>query len=159
NNVDKVHIVIPYLASAAAGGELQYALRSLAASFPEARLIVVGDKEDWFSDEIVHLQHVPESDNPQIDVAQKLLLVLASGVIESQCFILSKDDILLLGQTSLDDIYTLKAFGELNKNVGKAGGKYNQNAENSRKALTKDKHPLHRYGTHTPVALCKHCLA
>lgn len=149
----QLQFVIPYLKGSAAGNELKYALRSIHASFPDAVLIVVGDKEDWFSEDVIHLEHTPESDNPQIDVAHKLLLVLASGVLTNDYFILSNDDIFLLGETDTQDIFFHKAFGELNSGVGQRGGRYNKNAENTLKALQADQLPIHRFGTHTPVAL------
>jgi len=145
--------VIPYLKKAAAGDELKYALRSIEHSFPEANVLVVGDKEDWFSDKVTHLEHTPESDNPQVDVAQKLLLVISSGAIDNDSFILSNDDIFLLGKVGLYDIEFDKAFGVIGKGTGAKGGKYNQNAENTRKALLAKDLPVHRYGTHTPIVL------
>lgn len=149
--------VIPYLKKAAAGDELKYALRSIFYSFPNAHVVIIGDKEDYFSEEITHLQHNPETDNPQIDVAQKLILGMASGVVNGN-FILTNDDIFLLGKTFLEDIQTLKSTGVLNRDIGKQGGVYNQNAINTLNALSEvesfnPKQKIYKYGTHTPAYL------
>lgn len=154
--------VIPYLKSAAAGDELKYALRSIAYSFPQDKVIIIGDKEDWFNENIIHIPHTPESDNPQIDVVHKLLLGITSGSIDGD-FILTYDDVFLLGQTSIEDISILKAFGVLDHSTGKQGGVYNKNALNTLKALKEEANhdearkgrnfPIHKYDTHTPVIL------
>src|SRR5690606_23354584 len=158
-----IPLLIPYLRSEAAGEELRYALRSWEQNFKEDfQVVVIGDREDWFSPEIVHIPHEPHLvkeqcncpspsmiRNPQADVSHKLFTSIASGIIKGN-FILSNDDIFLLGETYLADIQLLKAFGSLHAD-GAEGGLYRQNAQNSLKALTENKLPTHKYGTHTPM--------
>lgn len=160
-----VTVLIPYLKSEAAGEELKYALRTWEKHFTEQfNVVVIGDKEDWFSPEITHIPHEPHLikevcncpapsliRNPQADVAHKLFTAIASGVIKGN-FILSNDDIFLLGETHLSDIAFLKAFGKLNKG-GKEGGLYNQNLIRTAKVLENSDLPIHRYGTHTPMLI------
>ncbi|NQD71987.1 MarR family transcriptional regulator [Sphingobacterium shayense] len=161
----KIKILIPYLKSEAAGEELKYALRTWETYFKEQiDVVVVGDREDWFSPEIIHIPHevylVKEEcncpspsmiRNPQADVTHKIFTAIASGIITGD-FILTNDDIFLLGSTFVHDIQTLKAFGKL-ENMGKEGNLYNQNARRTAKALESINLPTHRYGTHTPMLL------
>src|SRR5690606_9007033 len=161
----RITLLIPYLKSEAAGEELKYALRSWYKNFKEdLRVVVIGDKEDWFSPEIVHIPHEPhliKEDcncpspsmirNPQADVTHKLFTAIASGVVKDD-FILSNDDIFLLGETHLSDVAFLKAFGKLDKG-GKEGGLYNQNTRRTAKVLENSDLPTHRYGTHTPMLI------
>lgn len=162
---DRLSLVIPYLKSEASGEELKYALRSIEKNLKvDVRVVIVGDKEDWFSPEIVHIPHEPylikeDCDcpapsmvkNPQADVTHKLFTAIASGEVTGN-FILSNDDIFLLGPTLLADIEVLKAFGTLEKG-GKVGGTYNQNSKRTANVLEKNGLPIHRYGTHTPMLL------
>lgn len=161
----KLKVLIPYLRSEAAGEELKYALRSLQENLKEHfQVVIIGDREDWFSPNIVHIPHevhLIKEDcncpapsmvrNPQADVTHKIFTAIASGEIEGD-FILSNDDIFLLGPTYLSDIEVLKAFGLLDKG-GKEGGIYNQNIKRTAKALEVNGLPTHRYGAHIPVLL------
>ena len=161
----KLKVLIPYLRSEAAGEELKYALRSLQENLKEPfQVVIIGDREDWFSPNIVHIPHevhLIKEDcncpapsmvrNPQADVTHKIFTAIASGEIEGD-FILSNDDIFLLGPTYLSDIEVLKAFGLLDKG-GKEGGIYNQNIKRTAKALEANDLPTHRYGAHIPVML------
>src|SRR5690606_7790263 len=55
-----IPLLIPYLKSEVAGEELRYALRSWEQNFKEDfQVVVIGDREDWFSPEIVHIPHEP----------------------------------------------------------------------------------------------------
>lgn len=161
----RITVLIPYLKSEAAGEELKYALRSWEKNFKEEiNVVVIGDKEDWFSPEVMHIPHEPHKikedcgcpnpsliRNPQADVAHKIFTAIASGVIKGD-FILSNDDIFLLGETHMSDVAFLKAFGKLDKG-GKEGGLYNQNTRRTAKVLENSDLPTHRYGTHTPMLI------
>src|SRR5690606_11872695 len=85
--------------------------------------------------------------NPQADVTHKIFTAIAAGAIQGD-FIISNDDIYLLGTTYREDIAALKAFGLLDKG-GKSGGIYSQNVKRTAKALEENGLPIHRYGTHT----------
>lgn len=161
----RITVLIPYLKTEAAGEELKYALRSWEKNFKEEiNVVVIGDKEDWFSPDVTHIPHEPHKikedcgcpnpsliRNPQADVAHKLFTAIASGVVKDD-FILSNDDIFLLGETHLSDVAFLKAFGKLDKG-GKEGGLYNQNTRRTAKVLENSDLPIHRYGTHTPMLI------
>src|SRR5690606_3374506 len=106
---EAITLVIPYLKSEAAGEELKYALRTWEANFEKkVNLVIIGDKEDWFSDDVVHIPHdghLIDEDcgcdnpkkirNPQADVAHKLMTAISAGAVDGD-FILSNDDIFLL---------------------------------------------------------------
>lgn len=166
-----IAIVIPYLRSEAAGDELRYALRSWADHFANKHhVIVVGDREDWFSPEITHIPIPPvliledcncaapaQVRNPQADVTHKILALIAAGEIEGD-FILSNDDIFLAGHTILADIQSHKAFGDL-EDHGKGTSLYCQNALNTKRALLAENKPTRSFGTHTPILLNAEILA
>ncbi|MEJ5143950.1 hypothetical protein [Sphingobacterium sp. MYb388] len=166
-----IAIVIPYLRSEAAGDELRYALRSWTDHFANKHhVIVVGDREDWFSPEINHIPMDPvliledcncaapaEIRNPQADVTHKILALIAAGEIEGD-FILSNDDIFLAGHTTLADIQSLKAFGDL-EDHGKGASLYCKNALLTKRALEAENKATKSYGTHTPMLLNAEVLA
>lgn len=161
-----ITILIPYLKSEAAGEELRYALRAWEQNFKQPhRIVVIGDSEPWFSPEIIHIPHTPhlvKEDcncpapsmvrNPQADVTHKIFTAIAAGEITGD-FILTNDDIYLLGATQLSDIESLKAFGSLvcpeNTNLSL----YHRNSNRTAKILESENLPTHRYGTHTPMVL------
>lgn len=169
---ESIAVVIPYLKSEAAGGELKYALRAWEKNFfTPFHVVVVGDKEDWFSDKITHIPHdphlIPEDcgceqpkqvRNPQADVAHKLLTVIASGEVKGD-FILTNDDIFILGEQNIDHISQLRYFGSLEDYNGKIGGVYRDNALRTATLLKANSKPVLRFGTHTPVVLNTELLA
>ncbi|WP_286753882.1 MULTISPECIES: hypothetical protein [Sphingobacterium] len=166
-----IAVVIPYLKSEAAGEELRYALRSWADHFlADHRIIIVGDREDWFSPEITHVPLDPvliledcncaapaEVRNPQADVTHKILTLIASGEVTSD-FILTNDDIYLAGPTSLIDIQVLKAFGDLEDHA-KGTSLFCENSLRTKQALAKEGLSTHHYGTHTPMFVNAEILA
>ena len=166
-----IAVVIPYLKSEAAGEELRYALRSWADHFREDhRIIIVGDKEDWFSPEITHVPLDPvliledcncaapaEIRNPQADVTHKILTLIASGEVTGD-FILTNDDIYLAGPTSLIDIQVLKAFGDLEDHA-QGTSLFCQNSLRTKQALSEEGLSTHHYGTHTPMFVNAEILA
>lgn len=166
-----IAVVIPYLKSEAAGEELRYTLRSWADHFlADHRIIIVGDKEDWFSPEITHIPLDPvliledcncaapaEIRNPQADVTHKILTLIASGEVTGD-FILTNDDIFLAGPTSLIDIQVFKAFGDLEDHA-KGTSMFCQNSLRTKQALAKEGLSTHHYGTHTPMFVNAEILA
>lgn len=161
-----ITVIIPYFKDEAVGEELKYAFRSWEKNFKEDfRVIVVGDHEDWFSPDLVHIPHEPILitevcncpvpaliRNPQADITNKILTVITAENITNG-FIYSNDDIFLLGETSLADIECLKAFVHNLEVTGQGKGLYAQNNRLTAKALIDAGLPIVRYGTHTPVAL------
>lgn len=169
---DSIPVVIPYLKSEAAGDELKYALRAWEKNFHHPfHVVVVGDKEDWFSEHITHVPHSTHSiledcgcddpkkiRNPQADVAHKLLTVIASKEVNGD-FILTNDDIFILGEQGLSHISQPRYFGSLEDFNGKNGGTYRENALRTAKLLKANGKPTLRFGTHTPVLLNSELLA
>ncbi|GAB2994331.1 hypothetical protein GCM10027284_09470 [Cyclobacterium sediminis] len=151
-------IVIPYLAGKAKGEELLYAVRAWAKHFSEGNVVIIGDKPPWASNELQHIPHKPQSKNPQIDVAHKMIAAIASDKV-SDVFIWTNDDIYTLCPVEIADIITLKAHGKLLKR-GVANGIYAENCQNTVKALKKEgiTDPFD-YATHTPVVMEKSSLA
>lgn len=145
----KIAVVIPYLKAAAQGKELLYAIRSLARNFSEDfDLVVIGDKEDWFSDEILYIEHACMSRNPQADVVDKIKQILIDERI-SDTFVWSNDDIYFVAPTTLEDIQKPKTDGELTFNPAEKGI-YNSNRGETIKALQSKGYPVRNFSTHTP---------
>lgn len=88
-------IVIPYAKDLAQGIELRMALRSIAKHIrTQVNVVIIGDREPWMvEDELILtvIEHERSSDNPQIDVIEKLKMAIASPMV-SDNFIWSNDD-------------------------------------------------------------------
>lgn len=111
---DHTTVVIPYCKEFAQGRELLFALRSWyeKTCFP-ANLVIIGDREDWFGEEIFVIEHQRTSDNPQIDTMEKLKLAIESPEVTER-FIWTNDDIYLVNRVSLAHIEIPKVLGDLN---------------------------------------------
>lgn len=146
---DHTTVVIPYCKEFAQGKELLFALRSWYnnALFP-ANLVIIGDREDWFGEEVTVIEHQRTSDNPQIDTMEKLKLAIESSEVTER-FIWTNDDIYLVNRISLAHIEIPKVLGELNPSQFK--GVYANNMSRTVMLLDKIGLPKLNYGTHTPV--------
>lgn len=159
-----IPVIIPYLKSAAAGDELKLAIRSLEKNlnFPFT-LVVVGDREEWFADKIVHIPHEPhvvtedcgcpnpaQVIDPQADVAHKLLTAITALGLEGK-FILTNDDIFVLEPQTLAQIEILKRLPNSLNETGAEGSVYRKNALRTAEFLTANGCPVYNYGTHTPM--------
>lgn len=146
---DHTTVVIPYCKEFAQGRELLFALRSWYnnALFP-ANLVIIGDREDWFGEEVTVIEHQRTSDNPQIDTMEKLKLAIESSEVTER-FIWTNDDIYLVNRVSLAHIEIPKVLGELNPSQFK--GVYANNMSRTVMLLDKIGLPKLNYGTHTPV--------
>lgn len=151
-------IVIPFLALKSIGDELKYALRSWALNCPDAVIILVGDKPDFCSDEVLHIPHTPESDNPQIDVAHKLLAVIASDLVPEK-FYWSNDDIYALSKILPQDLELITANGMLKEEPEATARLYQKNRNRTIAKLKEAGLPLYNYATHTPIGYEKTFLA
>lgn len=151
-----ISIVIPYKGSVAKADELIYAIRAWQKFFPDAQIVIIGDLPKTLSigTGLVHIEHTPTSHNPQIDVAQKLLLACESELV-SDAFILTNDDIYPVCPMTLTDIDLHVSKGKLGIK-GASGGVYRKNAANTLTALKAEgvKAP-DDYATHTPVVMWK----
>lgn len=146
---DHTTVVIPYCKEFAQGRELLFVLRSWYnnALFP-ANLVIIGDREDWFGEEVTVIEHQRTSDNPQIDTMEKLKLAIESSEVTER-FIWTNDDIYLVNRVSLAHIEIPKVLGELNPSQFK--GVYANNMSRTVMLLDKIGLPKLNYGTHTPV--------
>ena len=146
---DHTTVVIPYCKEFAQGKELLFALRSWYnnALFP-ANLVIIGDREDWFGEEVTVIEHQRTSDNPQIDTMEKLKLAIESPEV-TESFIWTNDDIYLVNRVSLAHIEIPKVLGELKPEKFK--GTYAENMSRTVMLLDKFGLPKLNYGTHTPV--------
>lgn len=165
-------LLIPYLKSEAAGDELKYALRTWEENYAgPVDVVIVGDKEPWFSDKVKHIPHdghlIDEDcgcDNPkkirdpQADVAHKLITAIAARAVEGE-FVLTNDDIFLLGPMDFAHLSFLRSNGTLDVGEGVPNGVYRQNALRTAKELTQRQLPIVSYATHTPVVMDAELLA
>lgn len=158
----RITVLVPYLKSEAAGEELKYALRSWQQNFKEEfNVVVIGDKEDWFSPEVQHIPHEPHLikevcdcpspsmiRNPQADATHKLFTAIAALGLTGDV-VRTSDDVFILGSTTLGDLKVLKVFHK-NLKPNTAGSLYDRNTLLAGKRLEKENLPVLRYGTHTP---------
>lgn len=148
-------IVIPYVARFAQGNELLHAIRGWSENFKEDfKLVVVGDKEDWFADSILHIPHKCNIKNPPLDIVEKMKLVIAHEDVPEE-FIWTNDDIYLVNTVSLADVKFLKCDGNLAKGYPHKGGIYATNKNRTYNLLKDINRPTYDYGTHTPMVFEK----
>jgi len=154
----RIAVVIPYVSEFAQGKELKFALASMQKHLKaDFKVVIIGDREDWFSDEVIHITHECCSDNPQIDVLEKLKLAIESDQVSDK-FIWSNDDIYLVSPVTMADLEVLKVKGLLNsKNFG---GTYKENIERTIELLSSYDYPfpMRDYATHMPVVYHKECI-
>jgi len=153
-----ISIVIPYLHAAAAGEELKYALRAWAENFPDSHIIIIGDKPDFISDEVVHIPSALKHTQPQLDVAVKIMQALADDRVTGD-FIFTNDDIYPVNPLELADITSLKCAGKLGFTKKKAGNSYIQTVSRTKGLLEHAKYPTWDYSTHTPFFFNKEKMA
>lgn len=146
-------VVIPYCRQFAQGKELLFALRSWQKNVRFGiNVVVIGDREDWFSEEITFIEHQRVSDNAQEDTLVKLELAIKSPEVTER-FIWTNDDIYVMNPISLAHIELPKVTGMLNPDKFK--GLYAENVKRTKELLEKYSLPLLNYGTHTPVLFDK----
>lgn len=151
--VTHTSVVIPYCKEFAQGKELLYALRSWDKNccFP-ADFVVIGDKEDWFSDEIHFIECPRVSDNPSVDTYHKLKVALESDLVTDD-FIWTNEDIYVLQPIDLSHIQLPKVLGPLD--TSKYKGFYRENMQRTIDCLKQLGASFQNYGTHTPVMFNK----
>lgn len=153
--VARIAVVIPYLKSKAQGLELLYAIRSIAKNFCEEniQLVVIGDREEWFGDEILFIEHNCIGANPQADVLDKLKTIIANECV-CEDFIWSNDDIYFVAPTSLEDIRIPKIVGTLQKEPYNTS-QYNANKGKTIDLLLSRELPIRNFSTHLPFSFSK----
>ena len=152
-NTDGITVVIPYCKEFAQGKELLYALRSWAKNFCfPATFVVIGDKEDWFSNKICFIECPRVSDNPSVDTYHKLKVALDSCLVTDD-FVWTNDDIYVLQPIDLSHIQLPKVIGPLDPTKYK--GFYRENMQRTINCLKKLGADSQNYGTHTPVCFNK----
>lgn len=147
-------IVFPYVSRFAQGNELLHAIRGWSENFNEDfKIVVVGDKEDWFADSILHIPHECNTKNPPLDIVEKMKLVIAHEDVPEE-FIWTNDDIYPINAVSLVDLKLLKCDGNLAKGHT-GGGVYATNRKRTFELLKSLKRPTYNYATHTPMVFEK----
>lgn len=154
---DHVTVVIPYCKEFAQGKELLFALRSWQKNVRFGiNVVVIGDREDWFSEEITFIEHNRVSDNAQVDTLAKLKVAMESPEVTGR-FIWTNDDIYVMNPIDLAHVALPKVNGVLVPLRFK--GLYAENMKRTKELLEKNQLPCLNYGTHTPMLLDKGCLA
>ena len=110
---DHVTVVIPYCKEFAQGKELLFALRSWQKNVRFGiNVVVIGDREDWFSEEITFIEHNRVSDNAQVDTLAKLKVAMESPEVTGR-FIWTNDDIYVMNPIDLAHVALPKVNGML----------------------------------------------
>lgn len=151
-NSQKVSVVIPYKKSESQGKELMLAIQGWRRHFKEnMRLIVIGDREDFFDADILHIPHECNTDNPPLDIVAKLK-ELFTVCPEIEYFVLTNDDIYPVNDFDLVEVQFLKCDGLLTdpKSVGTT---YAKNRQKTLELLRKEGKPIFDYGCHTPILM------
>lgn len=147
-----VLVVIPYRKSEAQGNELELAIKGWKKHFKEDfQIVVVGDCEAYLPEDVIHVPHECNIDNPPLDIVAKLReVMLRFPQVDS--FVLTNDDIYPVNDFTLAEVELLRVDGLLTdkKNTGKL---YSENKERTLALLKSESKSLHDYGTHTPVLL------
>lgn len=151
-------VVIPYKKTAAKGLEILYALRAWAKNLPNCKIVIIGDPEDYFSDEVIVIPAAVESENPQIDVTLKMLQAIASDDVPST-FIWSNDDIYPVTPIHVADLLLLTCSGKLGETKSTINGTYQENYKRTLNFLKENGLPCNDYSTHTPYVFDKFDLA
>ena len=150
---DHTSVVFPYCKEFAQGKELLYALRSWYKNCCfQANFVVIGDKEDWFSEEICFIECPRVSDNPSVDTYHKLKVALESDKVTDD-FVWTNDDIYVLQPIDLSHIQLPKVIGLLD--ISKYRGFYRENMQRTIDCLKQLGAACQNYGTHTPVMFNK----
>lgn len=153
-----ISVIIPYLESAAKGEELKYALRAWSQNFEDCHIIIIGDKPDFVSEEVIHIPVVLKHSQPQIDVTVKILQAIASDLVTDE-FILTNDDIYPVNPISLEDIALLKSIGTFGKTKKNASDGYKKIVARTVEMLKRERYPIHDYATHLPFLFNKEKMA
>lgn len=149
-----ITIVIPYAKEFAQGKELLYALRSIKMCMRTPyNVVIIGDREEWLSEEITVIPHTRVSDNPQIDTLDKLTVAIDSELVSDK-FIWTNDDIYLLHPMTVTDMEVQKIKGILNPD--KYAGAYRENMIRTIELLGGGE--ILDYETHTPIVYEKELL-
>lgn len=150
----KICVCIPFLQAAAQGEELKYALRSMERNFREDfKVVIIGDRPEWLSDEALHIGHGCMSKNPQVDVIDKIKTIVGCEEVPDK-FVWTNDDIYFVSPVSFSDIETLKIVGDL-KDMPKAGTVYGVNRDKTIALLDGAKLPTRNFATHLPIVFEK----
>lgn len=151
---ERVTVCIPYVKALAQGNELQLALRGWAENFrEEMNIVVIGDREDWMNDLVHVIECERISNNPPLDVVNKMMLAIDSEMV-SETFIWANDDQYLISPCILADFETLKCTGKLgDKHIGST--LYQQNKKRTFDLLVKEKRQTWDFSTHTPFVFEK----
>ncbi|KAA6332783.1 hypothetical protein EZS27_018741 [termite gut metagenome] len=151
-----ITVVIPYVKKFALGNELKYAIASWLHLFqyPLFNIVIIGDGEEEESLKnkedgqvpITLIAHACTSDNPQVDLIEKLKLAIAVPEVSDR-FIFAADDIYLVSPVMLADIETLKIKGITNEKS--YTGIKAENYKRTAKLLGMSSYPCHEI--HLPV--------
>jgi len=150
---EPITVVIPYVKEFAQGNELQLALRGWGKFFyDDFNVVVIGDREDWMNEDVDVIECKRIGNNPPIDIANKMLLAIDSGLV-SEKFIWANDDQYLVSPCMLADFETLKCDGALKPPF--PNNLYGKNKQATLDALVKKNASTWDYSTHTPFVFEK----
>lgn len=145
------HFVYPYIKDFAQGEELKHSIRSICKNYVgDFKIFIVGDSEEWMSDEINLIKIERVSDNPPLDIANKLKAVIGDERIDDN-FVWMNDDIYLTNQVYIHDLQLFKSVGKLEETVNPSLGTiYQRNKLETLRYLKSNNLSSYDYSTHLP---------
>lgn len=100
-----MNVVIPYIHTHDSGMELRYTLRSLKNIINfDGDVYIIGDRERWFTDKVVHIPYKRMYGKPYLDQIQKMWVACIQEDIGDE-FIAMMDDIYCLEPTKVGVYY------------------------------------------------------
>lgn len=151
---------IVYIYKSNGSDELKYSLRSLK-NIPHRNVIISGDKEEWFSDEIIHLgrdsRRYYRARSKYSDAENNLLRALNYDGLSDE-FILFNDDFFIMKQIKKVPDYNLGTLQEcLNERLARTGETKYTRAIRATIGYLRDlkiESPVN-YSVHSPVVMSK----
>lgn len=141
-------IVIPYVS--AKFDELEHAVKLWKKFYEGCKIVVIGDRPK-FEGDFTYIPHEKSSDNPQIDVANKMLAIIESKEVPEN-FVWSNDDIFPVSKLLPQDVHLITANGSLSEG---GGSLYSINRNRTIKSLQDAGFKTYDYSTHTPMLFNK----
>lgn len=138
-----------YMAGAV-GDELKYSIRSVLHHWPKARVVIVGDKPDWYTGEMVDLDRIPKTDFHAFKDCYTKVLHMTTLLPQ---FIWMMDDIYFLKRVPMMDVVAPKYVRHVSQqkfNRWKPKNKWGRTRQLAYRWLLDRNRPTYDFASHLP---------